>query len=158
MKDVSKAAIEMSKNFGTAAGDVVDSMKLIGGQAPELLKDKEALTEVTEAANVLAKAGEIEVVEAAKAITGTMNQMGASASEAKQIINTLAAGAKEGSKEIADLNEVFGKAGTMAKSSGMGYVELTALVEAVGGKFQEASVLGTSLNSTLIALSVQGNN
>jgi len=84
--------------------------------------------------------------------------MGASAEEASNIINVLAAGAKEGSKEIADLNEVFGKAGTMAKSSGMNYTELAALVEAVGGKFEEASVLGTSLNSTLIALSVQGND
>ena len=158
MKDMSKSAIQMSKDFGTAAADVVDSMKLIGSQAPELLKDQEGLKSVTEAANVLAKAGEIEVVDAAKAITGTMNQMGASAEEASNIINVLAAGAKEGSKEIADLNEVFGKAGTMAKSSGMNYTELAALVEAVGGKFEEASVLGTSLNSTLIALSVQGND
>lgn len=158
MKDMSKSAIQMSKDFGSSAADIVDSMKLIGSQAPELLKDQEGLQAVTEAANVLAKAGEIEVVDAAKAITGTMNQMGASAEEASNIINVLAAGAKEGSKEIADLNEVFGKAGTMAKSSGMNYTELAALVEAVGGKFEEASVLGTSLNSTLIALSVQGND
>lgn len=158
MKDMSKSAIQMSKDFGTAAADVVDSMKLIGSQAPELLKDQEGLKGVTEAANVLAKAGEIEVVDAAKAITGTMNQMGASAAEASNIINVLAAGAKEGSKDISQLNEVFGKAGTMAKSSGMNYTELAALVEAVGGKFEEASVLGTSLNSTLIALSVQGND
>lgn len=122
------------------------------------MKNQKALESVTAAANTLAKAGEIEVVDAAKAITGTMNQMGASASQAKDIINTLAAGAKEGSYEIADLTEVFSKAGTMAKSSGMNFTELTALVEAVGGKFSEASVLGTSLNSTLIALSVQGND
>jgi len=31
IKEVSKSAIEMSKQFGTSAADIVDSMKLIGG-------------------------------------------------------------------------------------------------------------------------------
>jgi len=39
----------------------------------------------------LAEAGQIEVVDAAKAITTTMNQMGVAASDASGIINTLAA-------------------------------------------------------------------
>jgi hypothetical protein len=55
------------------------------------LKDKEGLQDVTEAANVLAEAGQIEVVDAAKAITTTMNQMNVKATEATGIINTLAA-------------------------------------------------------------------
>ena len=43
----------MSKKFGTSAADVVDSMKLIGSQAPELLKDSDALAYVSEQANIL---------------------------------------------------------------------------------------------------------
>jgi len=39
MKDMSKAAVNMSKEFKASAADIVDSMKLIGSQAPELLKD-----------------------------------------------------------------------------------------------------------------------
>jgi len=39
MKDMSKAAVDMSKDFKASASDIVDSMKLIGSQAPELLKD-----------------------------------------------------------------------------------------------------------------------
>lgn len=46
---------------------------------------------VTEAANVLAEAAGIEVVDAAKGITTVMNQMNAKASEATDIINVLAA-------------------------------------------------------------------
>lgn len=56
MRDIADAAVDMSKNFRSSAGEIVDSMKLIGSQAPELLKDKDALMEVTEAANVLAEA------------------------------------------------------------------------------------------------------
>lgn len=56
MKDISKGAIEMSKEFKSSASDIVDAMKLIGSQAPELLSDKDALMEVTKAANVLAEA------------------------------------------------------------------------------------------------------
>lgn len=39
MKSVSEGAIEMSKGFKASASDIVDSMKLIGSQAPELLKN-----------------------------------------------------------------------------------------------------------------------
>ena len=46
----------MSKSFSSSASDIVDSMKLIGSQAPELLSDKDALMEVTKAANVLSEA------------------------------------------------------------------------------------------------------
>ena len=56
MKSISKGAIEMSKEFRSSASDIVDAMKLIGSQAPELLSDKDALMEVTKAANVLAEA------------------------------------------------------------------------------------------------------
>lgn len=91
MQDISKGAVEMSKEFRSSASDIVDAMKLIGSQAPELLSDKDALMEVTKAANVLAEAAQIEVVDAAKGITTVMNQMGVSASEASNIINVLAA-------------------------------------------------------------------
>jgi hypothetical protein len=56
MKDISKGAVEMSKEFRSSASDIVDAMKLIGSQAPELLSDKDALMEVTRAANVLSEA------------------------------------------------------------------------------------------------------
>lgn len=56
MKAISDGAIEMSKNFKSSASEIVDAMKLIGSQAPELLSDKDALMAVTEAANVLAEA------------------------------------------------------------------------------------------------------
>ena len=158
MKDISKGAVDMSKEFKSSASDIVDAMKLIGSQAPELLSDKEALMEVTKAANVLAEAAQIEVVDAAKGITTVMNQMGVSASEASNIINTLAASSQQGSADVAYLNKAFEKAGTAAKGAGMNYVELSAAVEAIAPKFSSADVAGSQLASTLLKLSMQGNN
>lgn len=158
MKDISKGAIEMSKEFKSSASEIVDAMKLIGSQAPELLADKDALMEVTKAANVLAEAAQIEVVDAAKGITTVMNQMGVSASEATNIINTLAAASQQGSADVAYLNTAFEKAGTAAKGAGMDYVQLAAAVEAIAPKFSSADVAGSQLASTLLKLSMSGNS
>lgn len=158
MKNMSKAAVDMSKDFKASAGDIVDSMKLIGSQAPVLLKDQEGLKQVTAAANTLAEAGQIGVVDAAKAITTTMNQMNVSASEASGIINTLAAASQQGAADIAYLNTAFEKTGTQAKSAGMSYSDLAAAIETVAPKFSSADVAGSKLEALLLALSVQAND
>lgn len=158
MKAINDGAIEMSKNFKSSASEIVDAMKLIGSQAPELLKDSDALMKVTEAANVLSEAAEIGVEDAAKAITGTMNQMGASASEATEIINTFAAASQQGSADVAYLNKAFEKSGTAAASAGMDYVQLASAVEAVAPKFSSADVAGSQLASTLLKLSMSGKS
>ena len=158
MKEMSKAAVDMSKDFKASAGDIVDSFKLIGSQAPVLLKDQEGLKEVTAAANTLAEAGQIGVVDAAKAITTTMNQMDVSANEASGIINTLAAASQQGAADIAYLNTAFEKTGTQAKSAGMSYSDLAAAIETVAPKFSSADVAGSKLEALLLALSVQAND
>lgn len=158
MKSIADGAIEMSKGFKSSASEIVDSMKLIGSQAPELLQNQDALMKVTEAANVLSEAAGIEVVDAAKGVTTVMNQMGASASEATEIINVLAASSQQGSADVAYLNTAFEKAGTAAKSAGMDYTQLAAAIETIAPKFSSADVAGSTLNSTLLALSVQAND
>lgn len=158
MKSIADGAIEMSKGFKSSASEIVDSMKLIGSQAPELLKNQDALMKVTEAANVLSEAAGIEVVDAAKGITTVMNQMGASASEATNIINVLASSSQQGSADVAYLNTAFEKSGTAAKSAGMDYTQLAAAIETIAPKFSSADVAGSTLNSTLLALSVQAND
>ena len=156
MKAISDGAVEMSKEFKSSASDIVDAMKLIGSQAPELLKDKDALMEVTKAANVLSEAAQIEVVDAAKGITTVMNQMGVSASEASNIINVLAASSQQGSADVAYLNSAFEKSGTAAKGAGMNYTELAAMIETIAPKFSSADVAGSKLASTLLKLSLSG--
>ena len=158
MKKLGDGALDMSGRFQSSAGEIVDAMKLIGSQAPELLKAPDALMEVTDAANVLSEAARIEVTDAAKAITGTMNQMGASSSEAADIINTFAAASQQGSADVAYLNTVFEKAGTNAAGAKMNFVELAAATETIAPKFSSADVAGTNLNGLLLKLSVQAND
>ena len=158
LKEMGDIALDMSAKFGSSGGAIVDTMKLIGSQAPELLKDSEALAAVTESANVLAKAGGISVEQAGKAITGVMNQMGAKASESTDIINVLAAASQQGSADIEYLNVAFEKSGTAASSAGMSYTELAAAIETVGPKFSSADVAGSQLSSTLLSLSTQTND
>ena len=158
MKDMQDSAIEMAKTYATAASDVVDSMRLIGSQAPQLLKNQQGLKDVTSAAIVLSKAAKIEVTEAAKGVTTVMNQMEEPASKATEIINTLAAASQQGAGDVAYLNIAFEKAGTAAKGAGVNFVETAALIETLAPKFSSAEVAGTQLNSTLLKLSIQGNN
>lgn len=158
MKSVASTAIKMSKEFGTAAGGIVDSMGLIGSQYPELLKNSKALGEVTEASIVLSKAAGIDVTEAAKGVTTVLNQMGVSAGKASDIVNVLAAGSQQGAAGVDYLNKALEKSGTAFSSAGVSYTEAIAAVEAVAPKFSSADVAGSQLASTLLKLSIQTND
>lgn len=153
LASLGESAKDLAATYGSSANDVLASMEVIGSQAPELLKNKDALVAVTDAANVLAKASGMEVADAASAITTTMNQLGVSADEAMSIVNTLGAGAQQGSAGIEYLSTAFEKAGTQAKGAGMSYTELTAAIETIAPKFSSADVAGTALNGTLLKLS-----
>ena len=158
MKEVADGAINMSKNFKASASDIVDSMKLIGSQAPQLLSNKEALMQVTESANVLAEAAGIEVVDAAKGLTTVMNQMGVDASRADEIINVLAASSQKGAADVEYLNTAFEKAGTVAANAGISYQQLAGAIETIAPKFSSADVAGTSLAATFKALEKQSDD
>lgn len=154
MKAMSDTTLDMTKKFGMGAGDIADAMGLIGSQAPELLKNTDALASVTDAAMTLSKAGSISAEAAGKAITTVTNQMGVSASEAMSIANTLEAAEQQGSASVEYLNTAIEKSGTQAKAAGMDYAQLIAMIEAVGPKFSSADVAGSQLNSTLLKLSM----
>ncbi len=154
MKGVSDTALDMSRKFGISAGEITDAMGLIGSQAPELLKDADALAYVTDAAMTLAKAGSISAEAAGSAITTVVNQMGVLPSEAMNIANALEAAEQQGSASVEYLNTAFEKSGTMAKQAGMSYVDLAAMVETVAPKFSSADVAGSQLSSTLLKLSM----
>ena len=158
LDDIGDSAKNLSMKFGTSATSIVDSFKLIGSQAPQLLQDKEGLEAVTEAALVLSKAAGIEVTDAAKGITTVMNQMGVSASEAGGIINSLAAGSKNGAGDVAYLQTAIEKCGTSASTAGLSYQQLIGTIETLAPKFSSADVAGTALKGTLTKLTTQANS
>lgn len=145
-------AIKMGSTSTQTASQVVDAFKLIGSQKSELLKNKEALAEVTNQAIILAEAAEMEVPAAAKALTGSLNQMEESANKAGEYINILAAASQAGSANIPYLTKAIEKAGGAASSVGVKYNELVAAIEAIAPKMSEASEAGTNLRNIFLTL------
>lgn len=147
-----RQAIELGGSSTQTASQVVEAFQLIGSQKPELLKNKEALVEVTKQAIILAEAAGMEVPAAAKALTGSLNQMGKSAESAGEFVNILAAGSQAGSADIEYLTKAIERSGGAANSLGISYRDLVAAIEAIAPKFSEASEAGTMLRNIFLKL------
>lgn len=155
VQDYTNSAVEMSNGTKQSAADVLDAFTLIGSQAPQLLDDKKGLEDVTRAAQTLAKASGMDLVDAASAITTAMNQMGVEAKDAGMIIDGLSTGAQKGSADIEYQKTAMEKSGAAAKMAGLSYKDLIASIETIAPSFSSADVAGSSLKSTLIALETQ---
>lgn len=155
---VGNIAMNMSVKFGTSAEDIINSMKNIGSQAPQLLSDMNSLSAVTESAMVLAKASGMSVEDTSKAITTIMNQMNVDASQTSEIINSMAAGSKYGAADVQYLTTAFEKCGTQAKGAGMSFQQVIAAVETIAPKFKSADDAGQKLNGVLRNLQTQAND
>lgn len=151
-------AIRMGMDSTQSAKQMVDAFKLIGSQMPELLKNKEALTQTAEAAVTLAEAAELDVPTATKALTGALNQMGESSAHAAEYINILAAASQQGSADIPYLNKAIENAGGAASSVGIKFNELVAAIEAIAPKITDAASNGTNLRNIFLTLESATDN
>ncbi len=145
-------AIRMAMDSTQSATQMVDAYKLIGSQMPELLKNKSALTATAEAAVTLAEAAELDVPTAAKALTGSLNQMGQSSVHAAEYINILAAASQQGSADIPYLNKAIENAGGAASSVGIKFNDLVAAIEAIAPRITDAGSAGTNLRNIFLTL------
>jgi TP901 family phage tail tape measure protein len=155
-KDSSVSVTETGVRIKQSATDIVDAYTKIGSQRPELLKNKEALAKVTEAAIVLSEAAKSKLEPATLALTTTMNQFNLGASEVNRIINTLAAGSLVGAGEIPYLTEVLEKSGTTANLMGISIEQMTGIIEGIAPKFQMAEVAGTALDRVFLEMRKRG--
>lgn len=158
MEYFKKAAIDLGSTSTQTASQVVEAYKLIGSQQPELLKNREALNEVTKQAIILAEAAGMDVPSAAKALSGSINQMGESANVAGEYINILAAASQAGSADIQYLSKAIEKSGGAANSVGVKYNELVAAIETIAPKITEASAAGTNLRNIFLILEGSSDN
>ena len=158
MQELTDGAIEVSKATGQSASSVVDAMTIVGSKFPTLLKDTNGLIETTKNALVLSRAAGMDAGGAASALTTILNQFTLNAQASVDVINALAAASQAGSADIGYLTTAIEKSGSQAKSSGIDYIQLIAMIEAVAPYFSSADVAGTQLASTLLALAVQTNS
>ena len=152
LKFFAEAARDMARTTIFSAQQAVQAYELIGSAAPELLKNKEALTAVAKEAAILAEAAEIELPDAARALTTAMNQMNIPAERAREIIDTLAAGSLEGAANIPYLTNALDKVGSVAESAGLTFQETTAGIEVLAKKIPEASMAGIQFRNVLLQL------
>ncbi|MEQ5168477.1 phage tail tape measure protein [Proteus terrae] len=152
MKDYSIASQEMGRTTEFGAIKVADAMKLIASAKPSLLQTAGALEDVTAKSITLAQASGIELADAAKSLTLSLNQFGESAVSSERYINVLAAGAKYGASEINETAQAIVKSGTVASQAGVSFEQLNASIQVLAGKGIKAEVAGTMLRNVLLAL------
>lgn len=152
LEQLSKQAREIGATSTLSASQAASAMQLIGSRAPQLLESADALGKVTQAAVVLAEAAGVDMVTAAGIMTSTMNQFNMSAEESDRIINTLAAGARNGAADVSSIAASLARAGTQADISGVSIEEFTGLVQALAKGEITASDAGTALRNVLLIL------
>lgn len=151
-------AIALSAQSEVSARDVVEAMKLIGGQRPELLDAASGLVAVTDAVITLSEASEGTMEDSARAVTGALGQFGKGAEYAASYVNVLAAGAKEGAAEIPYLQQAVEKSGSAASAAGLTFEQLVAVIEGVAPRFTKAEEAGTSLRAVFTKLEGQADD
>lgn len=151
-KELSTSTLEGGIVIQQSATEITDAYKMIGSQRPELLKNKEALNQVTQDAIILSEAAEDELKPAAKALTNSLNQFNASADQSRRFINVLAAGSQAGAGNINYLSQAIEKSGTTANLMGLEFEQLVALIETAAPKFSEAAVAGNSIDKVLMEM------
>ena len=146
---LSDAARRMGKETTKSAVQVAQAFTVVGSKRPELLKNADALIEVTEAAITLSEAAGIDVADAAQAVTLALNQFGPAAGGASKVIDVLAAASVEGSVLIPQLAEELAKFGGLAESAGLSVAQAAASVEVVGKTVERS---GLKIKNILIKL------
>lgn len=152
-----KKARDLAATATDTAAEVVDAFTLMGGAKPELLKDKEALAQTTEAALTLAAAAKMDAKTSVESLAATMNQFGAPAAEANRYINALAAGSQNGSAAVDSIAKSIVKFGATASAANLSVEESVGLIETLAEKGLKNEVAGTKLNGVLLNLQTAAN-
>lgn len=138
-----------------SASQAATAFKLVASAKPDLLANKEALSQVTGEALTLATAAGVELPEAATTLGSALNQFQEDADSAARFINVLAAGAKFGASEIADTSLALKDSGTVANAAGVSFEELNAAIQALSTVSIKGSQAGTNLRNIILKLQNQ---
>ncbi|EFE93950.1 phage tail tape measure protein, TP901 family [Serratia odorifera DSM 4582] len=152
LKQLDEAAQQMGRTTEYSASQAAEALKLMASAKPELLKTADGLTTATNSALILAQAAGTTLPDATKTLALSLNQFGASASQADRYINVLAAGAKYGSSEIADTAAAIKNGGVAAAQAGIGFEQLNAAIQVLAEREIKGSEAGTGLRNVILNL------
>ncbi len=151
-EDTSHTIVEGGVRIKQGAKEILDAYTLVGSQRPELLKNKEALHEVTREAILLSEAAKMELDPSAAALTNTLNQFNESADQSRRVINILAAGSQAGAGNIEYISQAMEKMGTTANLMEMSIEQSTGAIEMAAPYYKRAEMAGNSLDKVLLKL------
>lgn len=151
-----EASIRFSEETTVGASDVAKAFTAIGSARPDLLKNKEALAEVTREVITLSEAAKIDLTTAGNAVAGALNQFNLPASESGRLINVLAAGSLEGAANIGEVAETIDKVGTVLAANNINIEQGVALTETLAEKNLKGAEAGTQLRNIILKLVQSG--
>lgn len=157
---VEKCARNTAKEFGVSAAGAVESYKLLLSQlSPELTKNGEALNHMGENVATLSKMMGNDATAAAEVLTTAMNQYGVSLDDPLsasdrmwEMMNTMAAAAREGSAELPQIKEALKQCGMAAKAAGVSFEETNAAIQVLDKAGKKASEGGVALRNVMSTL------
>lgn len=147
-------AIRLSLKFGTSATDIIKGMQLVKSAMAEL--DPEGIVEVTEQADILAKAAGLDLPTAVENLTQTMNQFQLSASEAANTVDILATSQQKGTATVSQLSESLKNVGSVANAAGISLSDTTVAIQGLAKGGILGAEAGTKLRGTILRLQKAG--
>ncbi len=145
---------QVAQETKSSSIDVAKAFTEIGNNSPQLLKDADALAEVTKQSIILAQAAKMELGPSADTLTSIMNQFNVPAMKAKSVIDLLAGGMVIGSTNIdavADAMTRFG--GVASQVAGVSMQESVTAIEAISDKMKDAEKVGTQFRNIFLIMS-----
>lgn len=149
---LSSTMLDSGVRIKTSTNDILNAYMLVGSAQPKLLESPKALNEVTKQAMILAEAAKIDLNSAVAAVTTSLGQFNAEASDASRYTNAIAAGSKFGSANVSNLAIGITKSGVAAKRANVSIEQHIGLLETLGEKRIVDEVAGTGLKKFLLRL------
>lgn len=161
LKEIEMAARQSAITFGTNAAQNTESYKLILSQlSPEIAQNSAALKLMGDNVNILSKTMGGNTVAATEVLTTAMNQYGISTKDPIQaskvmaeMMNIMAAGAKEGSAELPQIKNALEQSGMMAKTANVHFAELNGAIQVLDKSGKKGAEGGVAIRNILAELS-----
>lgn len=161
LKELGGNARQLAKDFGIDAAGAVESNKLLLSQlGPEIANNADALDMMSRNAAILSKQLSGDVPAATGILTTAMNQYGVSIADPiaasktmAEMMNIMAAAAKEGSAELPQIKSALEQAGMMAKTTNVSFTELNAAIQVLDKAGKKGAEGGVAIRNVLAEMS-----
>lgn len=153
LKYLHDRALEVGAASGLGANQAATAYKLLASNIDvAAMGGVKALDMLQEKTITLSKAAGVDLPMAADTMAATINQFQMKASDAGNVINVLAAGAKYGAAEIPDLAESLKNAGVAAHNAGLNIESAVGALEVLSQNAIKGGEAGTGLRNTIAIL------